>query len=110
MIIAGVDEAGSWRGPWWRPRAFSRWVFFQLGLRPNGIKDSKKSSQNKRQKLQLYIQKNAYGIGWASPTCIDAINIRNATFVAMHLALEELRTKGSRPDLLWIDGPQFKPY
>lgn len=73
------------------------------------IKDSKKLNREQRNILKLYIEENAldYAIGWASSEEIDEINIRNATFLAMHRALDKLKVK---PVHLIVDGNYFKPY
>lgn len=73
------------------------------------IKDSKKLNREQRNILKLYIEENAldYAIGWASSEEIDEINIRNATFLAMHRALDKLKIK---PEHLIVDGNYFKSY
>ena len=70
---------------------------------PEGINDSKKLSEKKREKLYPVILENAVavGIGEASPAEIDEINILNASFLAMRRAIENLSVK---PDFALIDG------
>ncbi len=73
------------------------------------LNDSKKVSPKKRDILRNLICENAisWGIGIASAEEIDEINILNASFLAMHRAINKLET---RPELLLIDGNRFKPY
>ena len=77
------------------------------------IKDSKKLTALRREKLATFIKEYAvaYGIATASPQEIDEINILNATYRAMHRAIDEVMTKVSgHADVLIIDGDKFKPY
>ena len=73
------------------------------------IKDSKKLKPIQREKLKKYIETYAldYGIGWATEKEIDELNIRNATFKAMHRALDNLTIK---PQHLIVDGNDFEIY
>ena len=73
------------------------------------IKDSKTLSPKKRNILKNYIENFAldYGIGWCESDEIDKINIRNATFKAMHQALNKLKIK---PELILVDGNCFNKY
>jgi ribonuclease HII len=73
------------------------------------LNDSKKISALVREKLALIIMREAicWGIGEASPEEIDEINILNASFLAMHRAIDAC---GKLPDLLLIDGNRFNPY
>jgi ribonuclease HII len=98
--IAGIDEAG--RGPLAGPVVASA-VIFDVGYYNPYIKDSKKLSPRKREKLFNEIKKDAIsiGIGIVDEEDIDKINILNATIKAMKKALLELSIK---PDLLLIDG------
>ena len=97
--IAGIDEVG--RGPLAGPV-----VTCAIILKPDvlieGINDSKKVSESKREKLFDIITNNcvAYGIGMASEKRIDEINILNATKQAMVESVEKLEVK---PEHLLID-------
>ena len=73
------------------------------------IKDSKKLKPNQREQLKKYIETFAldYSIGWATEKEIDKLNIRNATFKAMHRALDNLTLK---PEHLIVDGNDFEIY
>ena len=77
-----------------------------LGLHIEGLNDSKKISEKKREQLFDVICEKAvdYSIGIATEQEIDEINILNATFLAMHRAVEGLKTK---PDYALIDGNQY---
>lgn len=76
------------------------------------IKDSKKVTEKNRRVLAEYIKSKAiaYGIGTASVEEIDQINILNATYLAMHRALETIEKNGSAFDHILVDGDKFKPY
>ena len=104
-LIAGVDEAG--RGPLAGP-VVSAAVIFRQGTVIQGINDSKKLTPDTRERLfdDIFRQAFAIGIGLAGNTEIDAINILNATFLAMDRAIADLRQK---PDLLLVDGNTFRP-
>ena len=73
------------------------------------LNDSKKLSEKQRDLLRPIIEKEA--IEWAvasvSPEEIDEVNILNASFLAMHRCIDQLKTK---IDLLLIDGNRFNPY
>ena len=99
-VLCGVDEAG--RGPLAGP-VFAGAVILPEGYLPTGLDDSKKLSEKKRKVLFDQITKNAvcWGFGTASPEEIDAINILEASLLAMRRAVASLSQK---PDLLLIDG------
>lgn len=101
-LICGIDEAG--RGPLAGPVCAAA-VILPIGTDIDGLNDSKKLTEKKREMLFPMIIENAtaYGIGFASEQEIDEINILNATFLAMSRAVEAL---GISPDLLLIDGNQ----
>ena len=101
--ICGIDEAG--RGPLAGP-VYAAAVILPLGLEIEGLNDSKKISEKKREQLFDVICEKAvdYSIGIATEQEIDEINILNATFLAMHRAVEGLKTK---PDYALIDGNQY---
>lgn len=98
--ICGVDEAG--RGPLAGPVCAAA-VILPEHLQIPGLTDSKKLTDKKRRELFPIIQEQAiaYGIGLASESEIDEINILQATFLAMGRALEQLCV---RPALALIDG------
>lgn len=76
------------------------------------IRDSKKLSAVKRTQLTEFITKRSagYGVGCATPEEIDRLNIRNATVLAMHRALDELANTGTSIRSILVDGNVFKPY
>ena len=102
--VCGVDEAG--RGP-----LAGAVVAGAVVLDPEnpivGLKDSKKLSATRREYLfeQIQLKAKAWGIGEASPTEIDEVNILQATMLAMRRAIEDLSTRlGGWPDKALIDG------
>ena len=103
QTIAGIDEAG--RGPLFGPVVACA-VIFNDKIDITEIKDSKKISPIKRQKIftQLINQNIDYGVGVVHEDVIDEINILNATKEAMLLAVSNLK---NRPDELLIDGNQL---
>ncbi|MFN7703976.1 MAG: ribonuclease HII [Chryseotalea sp.] len=105
-IEAGCDEVG--RGCLAGPVVAAA-VILPKSCEIDGLTDSKKLSESQRIKLEPEIKKLA--LAWAvaevSPAEIDAINILQATYKAMHLAVKKLKTK---PELLLIDGNRFKPF
>ncbi|WP_422006576.1 ribonuclease HII [Roseivirga pacifica] len=105
-IEAGCDEAG--RGPLAGPVVAAA-VILPDGYEHELLNDSKKLSQKKLDLLEEEIKKNAlaYHVIEVSPEEIDEVNILNASFLAMHRAIEQLATA---PELLLIDGNKFKPY
>ena len=100
QVICGVDEAG--RGPLAGPVCAAA-VILPKHLRIPGLTDSKKLTDKKRRELFPIIQEQAiaYGIGLASESEIDEINILQATFLAMRRALDQLSV---RPEIALIDG------
>ena len=103
-LIAGVDEAG--RGPLAGPVVAAA-VIFPPGVRIRGVDDSKRLSPEQRADLYDVIMGTALavGVGMADHFRIDLINILNATFEAMHGALDSLAV---RPDHALIDGDRFR--
>ena len=73
------------------------------------LNDSKKLTEKKRYQLRPLIQKEAiaWGIGIVSNVEIDELNNLNASFLAMHRAIDELKV---HPEVLLIDGNRFNPY
>lgn len=103
-FVCGVDEAG--RGCLAGP-VYASAVILPPGLDIPGINDSKKLSPKKREALFGVITENAvaYGVASASVAEIEAVNILNATFLAMNRAMEKLSVP---PELALIDGNQSK--
>ena len=101
-IICGVDEAG--RGPLCGPVVAGA-VILKEDEFIEGINDSKKISEKKREKIFEEIKEKAvaYGVGIVYQEEIDKINILNATKKAMKMAVESLKVK---PDFVLIDGNQ----
>lgn len=99
-VIAGTDEAG--RGPLAGPVCAAA-VILPYGLEIEGLNDSKKISEKKREKLFDIICEKAisYGIAYASVEEIDTLNILNASQLAMRRAVEMLDPK---PDMVLVDG------
>ena len=100
QVICGVDEAG--RGPLAGPVCAAA-VILPKHLQIPGLTDSKKLTDKKRRELFPMIQEQAiaYGIGLASESEIDEINILQATFLAIRRALDQLSV---RPEIALIDG------
>ncbi len=100
LLIAGLDEVG--RGPLFGPVVAAA-VIFPKGCRLQGLTDSKKLSEKQRNKLDPRIRRKA--IAWAiaavDAETIDRINIRQASLLAMRLAVQQLALT---PDYLLIDG------
>lgn len=105
-FIAGVDEVG--RGPLAGPVCAAA-VILPQGVLIDGVNDSKKISEKKREKLYEEIIKTAvaYSVAFVDPETIDEINIRQATHKAMQSAVDELKTKA---DLLLVDGNDKIPF
>jgi len=106
LIEAGCDEVG--RGCLAGPVVAAA-VILPKDYRHELLNDSKQLTKTERQLLNSEIQRDA--LAWAvAEVCneeIDRINILNASFKAMHLALDKLHL---RPQMLLIDGNRFKPY
>lgn len=103
-LIAGVDEAG--RGPL-AGSVYAAAVILPHGMLLEGLNDSKKISEKKREKLYEDIKANAlsYCVATATAEEIDEINIRNATYVAMNRAIDGLLKK---VDYVLVDGDCIK--
>lgn len=106
-LIAGFDEAG--RGPWCGPvvAACVCWPDLQIPEElANAINDSKKLTAKKREALfpKIMASNAIVGVGQASAEEIDDMNILQASFLAMHRALDEVRVKGYNPIFGLIDG------
>lgn len=98
--ICGIDEAG--RGPLAGP-VYAAAVVLRPGQVIEGVNDSKKLSEKKREALfdTICSQCAAYGIGSATEKEIDEINILNATYLAMQRAVAALPVQ---PDCALVDG------
>ncbi len=105
-IEAGCDEVG--RGCLCGP-VVAATVILDENFDQNLVNDSKKLNFNTRLELDSYIKDNVieYAIAELSPEFIDQHNILNASIHAMHLALDQLKT---RPELILVDGNKFHPY
>ncbi|WP_455013914.1 ribonuclease HII [Hominenteromicrobium sp.] len=103
--VCGIDEAG--RGPLAGPVCAAA-VLLPEGLVIDGLNDSKKLSEKKRELLFPVIQENAlaFGIGFADEKEIDEINILQATFLAMHRAFDAMQR---RCDYVLVDGNRMPP-
>jgi len=106
LIEAGCDEAG--RGCLAGPVVASA-VILPTNFKHILLNDSKQLTNKQRELLEPIIKEKAiyWAIGIVSPQEIDEINILNASFLAMHRAIEKLKEK---IDLLLIDGNRFNPY
>ncbi len=105
-LEAGCDEAG--RGCLAGPVVAAAVILppdFENAL----LNDSKKLSEKQRYQLRPLIEEQAlaFGVGIVSHSEIDEINILNASFLAMHRAIDQLKLK---PEHLLIDGNRFKAY
>ena len=105
-IEAGCDEAG--RG------CLAGSVYAAAVILPDGyqnelLNDSKQLSEKKRYQLREIIERDAvaWAVGIVTPEEIDQINILNASILAMHRALDQLKV---RPEAIIVDGNRFKPY
>ena len=100
--LCGVDEAG--RGPLVGPVVAAA-VILPTDFQLEGINDSKKLSEKKREALFDVIKERAvaYGIGMADHKEIDEMNILQATFLAMRRAVEAM---GVTPAMVLVDGNQ----
>ena len=103
---AGIDEAG--RGCLAGPVVAAAVILPQSFSLP-GLNDSKQLSAAARNTLRAAIEEQAlaWAIGTASPQEIDEMNVLQATFLAMHRAVDGLK---SRPGLLLVDGNRFREY
>lgn len=105
-LEAGTDEAG--RGCLAGPVTAAA-VILPKDFTSDIINDSKILSSTKRGLLRPIIETHAtsFGIAHIFPDEIDKINILNASFLAMHKALDHLDTK---PEFIIVDGNRFTPY
>lgn len=105
-IEAGCDEAG--RGCL-AGAVYAAAVILPPDFKNEQLNDSKQLSEKQRYALRQVIEQEAvaWAIGIVSPEEIDKINILNASFLAMHRAVAQLKTV---PEHLLIDGNRFNPY
>jgi ribonuclease HII len=106
LVEAGIDEAG--RG------CYAGAVFAAAVILPDGffhplLNDSKKLNAGQRNMLRILIEKEAvaYSVAQIGEQEIDRVNILQATYLAMHRAIDGLKRS---PGFLLIDGNRFKPY
>lgn len=106
QIICGVDEAG--RGCIAGPVVAAA-IILPKDFTHSFLNDSKQLSEAQRNELRPIIEKNAiaFGVGIIDNIKIDEVNILQATYLAMHKAIEQITHK---IDLLIIDGNRFKTY
>lgn len=100
LNVCGIDEAG--RGPL-AGNVVAAAVILPKGLVIDGLDDSKKLSEKRREALFDIIQKEAvsFSVAWATPREIDELNILGATMLAMHRAVDGLDIPA---DFALIDG------
>ena len=105
-VEAGCDEAG--RGCL-AGSVFAAAVILPPDFENELLNDSKKLTEKQRYALRPLIEKEAlaWAVGIVTPKEIDEINILNASFLAMHRAVEQLQIA---PNHLLIDGNRFTPY
>ena len=105
-IEAGCDEAG--RGCL-AGSVYAAAVIFPEDYQNDELNDSKQLTDHKRHQLRAIIERDAlaWAVGIVTPEEIDKINILNASFLAMHRALDQLSV---RPEAIIVDGNRFKPY
>lgn len=106
LVEAGCDEAG--RGCL-AGSVYAAAVILPPDYENDLLNDSKKLTAKKRYALREVIQRDAlaWAVGIVTPEEIDKINILNASFLAMHRALDQLSL---RPEAVIVDGNRFKPY
>ena len=106
IIEAGCDEAG--RGCL-AGSVYAAAVILPSDYQNELLNDSKKLTAKKRYALREEIERDAiaWAVGIVTPEEIDKINILNASFLAMHRALDQLSV---RPEAVIVDGNCFKPY
>lgn len=105
-LEAGTDEAG--RGCLAGPVTAAA-ILLPEGFQNPILNDSKQLTEIKRERLRPILQAEAltYSVSHVFPEEIDEINILNASFLAMHKALENLATP---PEFILVDGNRFKPF
>ena len=106
LTEAGCDEAG--RGCL-AGAVYAAAVILPHDFRNELLNDSKKLTEKQRYALREVIEREAlaWAVGVVTPEEIDRINILNASFLAMHRAIDQLKI---RPQHLLIDGNRFNKY
>ena len=106
MIEAGCDEAG--RGCL-AGSVYAAAVILPPDYQNPDLNDSKQLTDKKRKALREQIERDAvaWAVGIVTPDEIDKINILNASILAMHRALDQLKV---RPEAVIVDGNRLKPY
>ena len=106
LVEAGCDEAG--RGCL-AGSVFAAAVILPPDYENELLNDSKKLTDRKRKQLREIIEHDAldWAVGIVEPGEIDEINILNASILAIHRALDQLKV---RPEAIIVDGNRFKPY
>ena len=106
LLEVGIDEVarGCLAGP-----VIAAAVILPKNFNNKFLDDSKKLNVITREKLEIIIKKEAvsFGVGVVSPKEIDKLNILNASFLAMHRAIDKINCKF---ELLLIDGNRFNSY
>ena len=105
-IEAGCDEAG--RGCL-AGSVYAAAVIFPEDYQNAELNDSKQLTDKRRKQLREIIERDAiaWAVGIVTPDEIDKMNILNASILAMHRALDQLKV---RPEAIIVDGNRFKPY
>lgn len=105
-VEAGCDEAG--RGCL-AGSVYAAAVIFPEDYRNEELNDSKQLTDKRRKQLREIIERDAvaWAVGVVTPEEIDKMNILNASILAMHRALDQLKV---RPEAIIVDGNRFKPY
>jgi len=106
LIEAGCDEAG--RGCL-AGSVYAAAVILPVDFKNELLNDSKQLTEHQRYALREIVEREAlaWAVGVVTPEEIDEINILNASFLAMHRAVDQLK---NRPQHLLIDGNRFKKY
>lgn len=106
LLEAGLDEAG--RGCYAGP-VFAAAVILPKDFHHPLLNDSKQLNEKQRNLLRPVIEKEsiAFAVASVDNETIDKINILQASFTAMHISINNLKTM---PEFLLIDGNRFKPY
>ena len=106
LLEAGCDEAG--RGCL-AGSVYAAAVIFPEDYHNEELNDSKQLTDRRRKQLREIIEHDAiaWAVGIVGPDEIDKINILNASILAMHRALDQLKV---RPEAVIVDGNRFKPY
>lgn len=106
LVEAGVDEAG--RGCLAGP-VYAGAVILPEGYGHPLLNDSKQLTDRQRRELREEIERDAlaWAVGTCSPQEIDRLNILNASILAMHRALDQLKVL---PQAVIVDGNRFKPW